>query len=65
MILTVMKEIYAIAYIKACKKSGLQPGFEPVTSRHSNQLCYEATDVGSWSFVGSNKPVRNEYCSKI
>ena len=28
--------------------------------RRSNQLSYEATDVGSWSFVGSNFPVRNE-----
>ena len=28
--------------------------------RRSNQLSYEATDVGSWSFVSSNKPVRNE-----
>ena len=28
--------------------------------RRSNQLSYEATDVGSWSFVGSNGPVRNE-----
>ena len=27
--------------------------------RRSNQLSYEATDVGSWSFVGSNEPVRN------
>ena len=26
----------------------------------SNLLSYEATDVGSWSFVGSNEPVRNE-----
>ena len=26
----------------------------------SNQLSYEATGVGSWSFVGSNGPVRNE-----
>ena len=24
--------------------------------RRSNQLSYEATDVGSWSFVGSNGP---------
>ena len=24
--------------------------------RRSNQLSYEATDVGSWSFVGSNVP---------
>ena len=28
--------------------------------RCSNQLSYEATDVGSWSFVGSNVSVRNE-----
>ena len=28
--------------------------------RRSNQLSYETTDVGSWSFVGSNAPVRNE-----
>ena len=27
--------------------------------RRSNQLSYEATDVGSWSFVGSNGAVRN------
>ena len=27
--------------------------------RRSNQLSYEATDVGSWSFVSSNEPVRN------
>ena len=27
--------------------------------RHSNQLSYEATDVGSWSFVNSNEPVKN------
>ena len=30
----------------------------------SNQLSYEATDVGSWSFVGSNVPVRNESMMK-
>ena len=27
--------------------------------RHSNQLSYEATDVGSWSAVSSNEPVKN------
>ena len=32
--------------------------------RRSNQLRYEATDVGSWSFVGSNGPVRNESVMK-
>ena len=29
-----------------------------------NQLSYEATDVGSWSFVGSNGPERNESTMK-
>ena len=28
--------------------------------RRSNQLSYEVTDVGRWSFVGSNTPVMNE-----
>ena len=32
--------------------------------RRSNQLTYEATDVGSWSFVGSNGPVRSESMMK-
>ena len=32
--------------------------------RRSNQLSYEATDVGRWSFVGSNVPVRNESTMK-
>ena len=32
--------------------------------RHSNQLSYEATDVRSCSFVGSNVPVRNESTMK-
>ena len=27
--------------------------------RRSNQLSYEATDFGSWSFVSSNEPVKN------
>ena len=31
---------------------------------HSNQLSYEATEVGSWSFVGSNVPVRDESTMK-
>ena len=30
-----------------------------VTRDASNQLSYEATDVGSWSFVSSNEPVKN------
>ena len=27
--------------------------------RRSNQLSYDATDDGSWSFVSSNEPVKN------
>ena len=27
--------------------------------RRSNQLSYEVTDVGSWSFVSFNEPVKN------
>ena len=27
--------------------------------QRSNQLSYEATDIGSWSFVRSNEPVKN------
>ena len=30
------------------------------TVQCSNQLGYEATDIGSWSFVGRKEPVRNE-----
>ena len=34
---------------------------DPATTvRCSNQLSYEATDLGSWSFVGRRVPVRNE-----
>ena len=33
--------------------------------RRSNQLSYEATDVGSCSFVGSNFPVRNESMNEM
>ena len=43
--------------------------FEPVTLRFlvgcSNQLSYEATDVRSWSCVGSNVPVRKEAMMKL
>ena len=31
----------------------------------SNQLSYEAADVGSWSCVGPNVPVRNESMMKL
>ena len=48
-----MNAVYAIVYIEAWKIQN----FNEVIS---NQLSYEATDVGSWSFVGSNEPVRDE-----
>ena len=40
-------------------------GFDlAIPVRRSNQLSYEAADIGSWSFVGSNRPVRNESMMK-
>ena len=33
--------------------------------QHSNQLSHETTDIGSWSFVGSNAHVRNESKMKM
>ena len=33
--------------------------------RRSNQLSYEATDVGSWPPVGSYVPVMNEYMNEM
>ena len=62
MILTVMNAISAIAY-RSLRNSGLQPGLTcdfVIPVQRSNQLNYEATDVGNWSFAGSNEPVRNE-----
>ena len=64
MILAVMNAISAIAYIEAWKSQD----FNRVSTRdltipvqRSNQLSYKATEVRSWSFVGSNEPLRNEY----
>ena len=54
MILAVMKPIYAIAYIEAWKSQDFNKYFNGVWTldlaipvRRSNQLSYEATDVGS------------------
>ena len=57
MILTVMNAIYAIAYIEAWKIQDLNGVWTrdlAIPVRRSNQLSYEVTDVGSWSFVVSN-----------
>ena len=54
MILVVVNESLAIALVKRLKQFWTPTGFEPVISRRSNQLSYEATDDGSWSFPGTN-----------
>ena len=62
MMLAVMNAIYAIAYMQPWKIH-----FNWIWTRdltipvwRSNQMSYEANDVGGWSFVGSNEPVSNE-----
>ena len=63
MILAVMNAVYAIGYIEAWKSQDFNRVWtseHPILVRHSNQLSYEATDVGSWLFVGPKEPVRNE-----
>ena len=50
--------------VKKPEKVRTSTGFEPVTSRYrcdalANWAMHDATDVGSWSFVSSNKPVHN------
>ena len=68
MIISVINTIYAIAYIEAWKIRDFNRGWThdlAIPVQRSNQLSYEATDIGSWSFVGSYNPVRNEYWSYI
>ena len=63
MILAVMNAICVIAYIEAWKSqdfNGVWTRDLAIPVRRSNQLSCEATDVGGWSFVDSNEPVRNE-----
>ena len=62
MILAVMSAIFAIAQrsLKSQDFNGVWTRDLAMPVRRSNQLSYEATDVGSWSFVGSNVPVMNE-----
>ena len=63
MILAVMKPYNAIAYIEAWKSqdfNGVWTCNLTIPVRCSNQLSYEATDVGSLSFVGHKEHVRNE-----
>ena len=63
MVLAVMNAIYAIAYLEAWKSQDFNRVWTcdlAIVVRRSNQLSYEGTDVGSWSFVGPKEPVRNE-----
>ena len=55
---------FAMAYVEAWKVqefNGVWTRDLAIPVRRSNQLSYEATDVGSWSFVSSNynEPVKN------
>ena len=63
MILAVMDAIYAIAYIEARKSQDFNRVWTrelAISVRHSNQLSFETTVVGSWSFMGPREPVRIE-----
>ena len=65
MILAVMNETYAIAYIEAWKSqdfSGVWTRNLAIPVQRSNELSNEATDVGSPLFVGYNK-AREEWIS--
>ena len=58
-----MNTIYAIEYIEAPNSQDVNRVWncDPATMvRCSNQLSYEATHIGSWSFVGPKEPVRSE-----
>ena len=60
MILAVMNAIYAIAYLEAWKSQDFNRVWTrdlAIVVRRSNQLSYEATDVGTWSFVGLEEPM--------
>ena len=61
MIIAVMTQFKQLR-IEACKSqdfNGVWTRDLAIPVRRSNQLSSEATDVGSWSFVSSNEPVKN------
>ena len=63
MILAVMNAIYANVYIEAWKSQDFNRVWTcelVILVQRSNQLSYEATDIGSWSFVGPKELVRSE-----
>ena len=63
-----MKAIYAIVYLEPWKSqdfNGIWTCDFAIPVRCSNRLSCEATNVGSWSFVGLKEPVRNECWSYI
>ena len=63
MILAVMIAIYAIAYLEAWKSQDFNrvwTSYLLILVWRSNQLSYEATDVGNWCFVGPKEPIKND-----
>ena len=59
MIVAVMIAICAIAYLEAWKSQDFNRVWTrdfAMVVRRSNQLSYEAIDIGSWSFVGPKEP---------
>ena len=63
MILAVTNAIYVIAYVGPWKIQEVNRAWTrdlAIPVRRSEQLSYEATEIGSWSFVGSSERVRNE-----
>ena len=63
MIFAAMNAISAIAYIEVWKSqdlNGVSTRDLAIPVQRSNKLSYKATDVGSWSLVGSNERLRNE-----
>ena len=56
--------------VSSVKNSGFQQGLiwtrdQATPVRRSNQLRYEATELGKRLFVGSGEPVRNEWWNEI
>ena len=64
MIPAVMNAAYVITCIEVWKINdfnGVWTHDLAIPLRRSHQLSYEATDIGSWSFVSSNEPGTDEW----
>ena len=56
---TQFKQLHMIEACKSQVFNGVWSRDLAILVRRSNQLSYEATDIGSWSFVSSNEPMKN------